>query len=94
MSRALFILMIVGAIAGVMVLFMFFVGRELFYDWRRGRRLRKIAGDAELADQAVQDFDLQCELDDALLTRGLAGHKRLHPAQFKKAMRPTLKLVP
>ena len=82
----------VGVIAGVMVLFMIYMGHEAFCDWRRGRKLRKLQGDAELADQAVIDVQLQNELDDSLLKRGLIGHKRLHPQEFK-ALKPHLQIV-
>lgn len=93
MRRALGIMLAVGAIAGVMALFGCYVGYEMYLDWKRGRRLRRVAGDTQLADQAVGDFQLQTELDDALIAKGLAGYKRLHPVEFQKAMRPDLRVV-
>lgn len=80
--------LLIGAIAGVLILFLVYVGFEVACDWRRGRKVRKFLGDAQLADQAVEDLQLQAELDELVMERGLVQHRKMYPSDWK------LKVVP
>jgi hypothetical protein len=86
--------LILGAMLGILVLFLVFVGREVFCDWRRGRRIRKTCVNCPvLADEAVENHRIQCELDEALFEKGMKNYRKFNPSAHRRWVRSQMEIV-